>query len=80
VAASFVLVSLIVGAGWISRAARQTDGLHAAVDKAAVRPHHVILDIGTSNEASFGVQPRRVRGHDLHLLQPLPKGRPLTGS
>jgi len=55
VTASFVLVSLIVGAGWISRAARQTDGLHAVVDMAAVRPHHVILDIGTSNEASFGV-------------------------
>jgi hypothetical protein len=31
VAASFVLVSLIVGAGWISRAARQTDGAYGAM-------------------------------------------------
>jgi len=141
VAASFVLVSLIVGAGWISRAARQTDGLHATPGTTAGRPHHVVLNIGTSNHASFdvqlktiatlldkyraqgmqvdvvtdlvdpvladtassqhvasirrlisrynnahlvahknGVQPPRVQGQDLHLLQPLTNGRPLTGS
>ncbi len=55
VAASFVLVSLIVGAGWISRAARQSDGLHAALGTTAVRPHHVVLNIGTSDEAGFNL-------------------------
>jgi len=60
VAASFVLVSLIAGAGWISRAARQTDGLHAALGTTAVRPHHVVLNIGTSNDASFDVQLKKI--------------------
>lgn len=141
VAASFVLVSLILGAGWISRAAWQTDNRHAAVNTVAVPPHHVILTIGTLTEAGFNTQlrkieiildkyraqgmpvevvtnrddpglartassqrvasiqrlvsrydnarlvapnnrvpPPRVQGQDLHLLQPLTKGRPLTGS
>jgi len=140
VAASFVLVSLIVGAGWISRAARQTDGRHAAVDTAGVRPHHVTLNIGTPDEAGFNFrlkktdtildkyraqgmpaevatnpddpglartassqrvagirrlishydtgrrvahkhgEPPPAQGQVLHLLQPLTKGRSLTGS
>ena len=53
IAASFVLLTLAFGAGWVGHGVQQPGNLQAGLDSIIPQAQHVILHIGEADEARF---------------------------
>jgi intracellular sulfur oxidation DsrE/DsrF family protein len=61
VAASFALLALAFGAGWIGRTVQQPAQLQASLDSIVPQAQHLILHIGVSDEAQFNAVLQKAR-------------------